>query len=79
MKVAWLVLEVNCKFSVVLLINNYSLHCTQMHKFTFSTSLIVVSSVHVGAVNLQTHRTSLCPGDIGAVFICEANGNVLRQ
>ena len=36
-----------------------------------------MSSAHVGAVNLQTHRTSLCPGDIGAVFICEANGTII--
>ena len=41
-------------------------------KHTFSNSLIVVSSV--GAVSLQTHGTSLCPGDIVAVFVCEANG-----
>ena len=31
----------------------------------------------VGAVNLQTHGTSLCPGDIVAVFVCEANGTAL--
>ena len=42
------------------------------HTFSTSNSLIVVSSV--GAVNLQTHGTSLCPGDIVAVFVCEANG-----
>ena len=28
----------------------------------------------MGAVNLQTHGTSLCPGDIAALFVCEANG-----
>ena len=42
-----------------------------------TTSLIVVSSVHVGAVNLQTHGTLLCHGDIGAVFVCEANGTII--
>ena len=31
----------------------------------------------MGAVNLQTHGTSLCPGDIVAVFVCEANGTAM--
>ena len=43
--------------------------CMYIIYFGFS---IVVSSV--GAVHLQAHRTSLCPGDIVAVFVCEANG-----
>ena len=31
----------------------------------------------MGAVNLQTHRASLCPHDIAAVFVCEANGTAM--
>ena len=46
--------------------------CMYIIYFAFS---IVVSSV--GAVNLQAHRTSLCPGDIEAVFVCEANGTAM--
>ena len=46
--------------------------------FTFSFVIVAIVSLSaVGASNLQTHGTSLCPHDIAAVFVCEANGTAM--